>query len=135
MIIERLTVCEWTGGRRSDTEIDAPSWSDVEAAVRELNNRNLNDIYLCARDSHPETFLAIGGGAGQYIVSGAIEGEVFPTVIDPERSAEPRIRLMVGGQLGDYPGNYVIGLESALLAAKSYYDTGSFDGPIKWVNV
>jgi hypothetical protein len=43
--------------------------------------------------------------------------------------------LMVGGQTGDYPGNQVIDLQSALRAARSFYDAGGFGSDASWVNV
>jgi len=114
--------------------IENPMWEQVEAAILALNGRNLNDVYLEPDDSQPQTYLCIGGGAGQYIASGSVNGEYFPTLMNYRSPAEPKVKLIVGGQLGDYPGNYIADLESVLFAARCFFESGEFDGPINWVN-
>lgn len=134
MKIARLTICDWNDRRSIDTVIENPCWTDIEAAIRALNNRNLNDIYLHLDDS-PETWLAVGGGDGQYLVTGSINAESFPTLIDASKSEEPRIYLMVGGQLCDYPCSYVVDLDRALQATRSVVETGTFDEEIGWTYI
>jgi metal-dependent hydrolase (beta-lactamase superfamily II) len=135
MAIDRLTICDWTGRGKHDTVIDRPTWQDIEAAIGALNNRNLNDLYLQPDGSNPETYLCIGGGAGQYVVSGCVDNEYFPTLVDPQRPSEPRVALVVGGQLSAFPSHSIVDLESALLAARSFYTTGGFGGDVHWVHV
>ena len=135
MAIARLTICDWQGVNKRDTEVDDPAWSDVESAIRALNNRNLNDVYLQPDRTDSETYLCVGGGAGRYIASGAVNNAAFPTLVDPLRSREPKVILMVGGQPGDYPSNWVVDLQSALRAAKSFYDAGGFSSDVNWVSV
>lgn len=79
--------------------------------------------------------MCIGGGAGRYVVTGSIENQEFPTVVDAARAAEPSELLVVGGQSGQYPGNRVLDLASTLKAARRFYTTGRFDGGVAWVNV
>jgi hypothetical protein len=135
MAIQNLTVCDWEGPAKRDIVIDSPTWSDVEGAIRALNNRNLNDIYLRPDNSNVETFLCVGGGDGQYIVSGSINSEFCPTLVDTERPAEPKAWLIVGGQAADYPNNWIVNLEAALKAAKAFYEDGGFTRRVKWTNV
>jgi hypothetical protein len=136
MAIASMTISEWDGVIKHDTEIDCPSWPDVESAIRALNNCNLNDLYLQPFKSNADTYLCIGGGAGQYLVSGAVNvDEYFPTLVDPERLSEPRKVIVVGGQSGDYPANWIADLKTVLHAAKSFYDHGGFTADVNWVNV
>jgi hypothetical protein len=134
MKIRCLTICSWSAGGRTDTVIDTPSWSDIEAAVRALNDRNLNDIHLELAEP-PEAFLSVGGGAGRYIVSGSVEGKVFPVLIDASLPEEPRVALVVGGQLGDYPRCCVVDLDHALRAVRSVGETGEFREELGWANL
>src|SRR5690242_18335106 len=78
--IELLTACEWVGPRVERQEHRDPTWELVEDAIRSLNGRERNDLYLCLAASDPETYLCVGGGDGRYIVSGSARGETFPTV-------------------------------------------------------
>ena len=133
MKIRRLTICAWTGGNRTDTAIATPSWLDIEAAVRALNNREPNDIHM-ELEGITETFLSIGGGGGKYIVSGSVGGETFPVLIDSSLPEEPRVALLVGGQLGDYPRCCVVDIDHALRAVRSVAETGTFQEQIGWAN-
>jgi len=135
MAIGLLTICEWKGAHKDDTEIRLPLWSAVEAAIRALDNCNLNDVYLQPDETNPETYLAIGGGAGRYIATGSVNNERFPTLVDPQRPAEPKVLLVVGGQEGDYPANWIVDLPTALRAARSFYDAGGFARDVNWVDV
>jgi len=125
MKIRRLTICDWQGNRRNDTVIDNPSWTAIEAAIRAMNNANLNDVHLEIESSN-DASLTIGGGSGKYIVSGTLAGESFPTLADPT-ATDGCIALVAGGQLGDYPARYVVNLEATLEAVRSVAESGSFD--------
>jgi hypothetical protein len=64
--IGRLRICDWSNLQKRDTEIPFPKWTQVEEAIRALNNNNLNDLYLIPQVGSLETFLVVGGGAGRY---------------------------------------------------------------------
>lgn len=133
MSIGLLIVSTWSGPLNESTHVEQPSWRDVEAAIRGLNGATHNDVYLCPEPTVTESYLCVGGGDGRYIVTGATKGGKFPTLTDPTRTREPRETLVVGGQPGDYPGHYVVPLETALRAARTYFDTGAFDRDAHWV--
>jgi G:T/U-mismatch repair DNA glycosylase len=115
------------------TELDRPSWEAVDAAIRALDNASRNDLYLTPHRADPDTYLSIGGGAGRYIVTGSIKSEQFPTVIDPTKAAEPSEHVVVGGQSGQYAGNRVLDLDTALRAAQAFHATGLFQGQVTWI--
>jgi hypothetical protein len=135
MAIDLLVVCEWTEASVHKEEYREPSWELVEIAIRDLNGQSRNDLYLQAVASDRETYLAVGGGGGRYLVSGSLRGESFPTVISGSSSDSKRESLVVGGQAGDYPRNWILDLDTALRAAKSYFQSGEFGGgEAQWVN-
>jgi len=113
------------------TEVQQPQWDAVDAAIPD--NLSRNDIYLVPDKADPATYLCVGGGAGRYIVTGAIKNEEFPSVIDPSKAAEPAELLVVGGQSGHYPGNCVLDLDTALRAARAFYVSGRFEGAVTWI--
>ena len=131
--LARLTVCEWSGARRSDVVVEHPGWAAVEAAIRALNGTTHNDVYLYPTESDTDTYLCVGGGSGRYIVSGATSAGEFPTLVDLARTGEPEERIVVGGQPGDYPGHWIVDLDAALKAARAFYDAGAFTGDVQWV--
>jgi hypothetical protein len=131
MAIESLTICEWSTNSRGDEVISYPSWADVEASIRRLDNKTRNDIYLRPLDSAQDTFLGVGGGAGRYIVTGSENGCRFPTLSNPAGTDE-LVSLCVGGQLGEYRSRWVVDLNQALAAVRMFYEAGTFDCGISW---
>ena len=136
MAIELLTVCEWNGPHMDRADILYPTWDQVEDAIRCLDEHDRNDLYLRPSASNPETYLAVGGGAGRYLVTGSIENERFPTVVkDGDGDGGCEI-LVVGGQSGDYPRNWIVDLDTALAATRSFFETGEFaGGGVTWIEV
>ena len=130
--ISSLTICHWSDVSRSDEVISDPTWGDIEAAIRLLDNRSRNDIYLRPIGAAEDTYLAVGGGAGRYVVSGSEEGKRFPTLENLSGSETELVPVCVGGQLGEYCSRYVVSLSAALEAARSFYDAGSFECGVSW---
>ena len=112
----QLTVCVWSANVMASTDYFDPSWVDIEAAIEALDGEARNDLYLCPDAANPETYLAVGGGDGSYVVHGCINNERFPTVVRPDGS-EDVVELMVGGQWCDFPGRMVVDLGTAIAAA------------------
>ena len=130
-MIEQLTVNVWIGRGVTREEIARPSWDQVEAAIRALNERERNDIYLTPSACDLETYLSVGGGDGRYLVTGSINNERFPTVATGPRlgsAREATEELVSGGQMGDYPCRWILDLATALRAIRSFYDTSEFGG-------
>ncbi len=125
-------ICDWSSRDRRDLIVFKPSWTQVESAIRALNNRNLNDLYLTPREADPETFLGFGGGDGRYLVTGAIAGKSFPTFVTQPSLDDSMVPLVVGGQLSEYPARWLVTLDGALSVARSFFDAGGFDCGVSW---
>ena len=135
MPIARMMVCEWLGVRVNKHTVPTPSLEQVEAAVRRLDNHRFNDLYL-EPGQDEAIWLCVGGGAGRYLLSGAVSHQRFPTLLDPARPVEPAEPLVVGGQEGTYPGNQIHDLDTALRVVRAFWSTGRFeDSVLLWVDV
>jgi hypothetical protein len=134
-MIDQLTLCQWEGGNLRSEIVQTPTWNQVESAVRRLDNERFNDLYLQPDATNSEIYLCVGGGNGRYVLAGALSGEVFPSLVDPSRAAEPTLLLRVGGQEGDYPANAVHDLETALEAVRAFWSTGQFEdtASLRWI--
>lgn len=128
-----MTVFEWRGVTAEMIEIVAPPWEAVEEAIRRLDTKRFNDVYLVPKRAEPETYLCIGGGAGRYVVTGSVRSEQFPTVIDASKEPNAVAHLVVGGQLGAYPANWILDLETTLRAARHFHTTADFSGAVTWI--
>jgi hypothetical protein len=130
--IELLVVCEWDGPLLKETPFLHPKWEQIEAAIRSLNGHERNDLYLVPQARVRETYLAVGGGEGGFLVTGSDAGEEFPTYVNASLPAEPRKLPTVGGQEGDYPGNWIVSLIEALDAVRGFYNGGGFNACSSW---
>lgn len=61
--VRNLSASAWTGSGIELHEIESPTWAEIEAAMRALNGRTRNDVYLLPDSNTPETYVAVGGGA------------------------------------------------------------------------
>jgi len=131
----QLTTCLWSSTDCISEEVEGPTWEDVEEAIKALDGAARNDVYLAPDPEVPETFLCIGGGNGEYVVSGSIEGERFPTVVDPKGS-DDIVSLVVGGQLSEFSRRFIVDLSTALAAARAFLESGRFgEGDVVWEDV
>lgn len=80
----------------------------------------------------PVPHMGIGGGGdGKYVVYVTPDNIRFYTLINP--SARPgKCMLVAGGQLGDYECKKCVSLREALIAAKTYAETGQVDPELNW---
>ena len=134
-MIERMNVCIWSGVTHSSEDHDDPPWESVAEAIRRLNNADRNDVYLQPRRDDPETYLCIGGGNGKYVLTGSVNNETFPTLVVGGVDAEPQVCLVVGGQEGRYPANWVVDIDVALAAARSFWENAAFQPDLNWQDV
>jgi hypothetical protein len=53
-----------------------------------------------------------------------------------KRHEEENDLVMIGGQEGDYPRRWIVDLETALKAARSFHETGEFGGgQVLWEDI
>ena len=135
MPIALLTVLEWVGPDADHKEHDDPSWELVEDAIRRLNGRERNDLYLYADldAAEPGAYLCVGGGGGRYVVAGLDRGDTSPTFAPGPGDEGEREPLLVAGNVGAFPRNWIVDLDTALRAARSFYQAGGFGGgDVQW---
>jgi hypothetical protein len=78
------------------------------------------------------SYLAVGGGAGKYVVYISTVEEEFWNLLKQHSEKNGIVMLNAGGQDGDYPSRQVVDKESALRAAKTFFRTGNRDASLSW---
>jgi hypothetical protein len=136
MPVELLTVLEWLGSDARHEEHSNPSWEQVEEAIQRLNGRERNDLFLYTGldETPPGASLSVGGGDGRYVVVGMDRGASTPTfALGPDIDDGSRVELLVSGLPGYYRRHWIVDLDTALRAARSFYETGGFGGGgVQW---
>jgi hypothetical protein len=123
----------------TDTKtIASPSWGDVEREVGALDGRTQTLVMLAPAPPKgaPEGDhqMAIGGGTdGHFIVYATDDNLSFANLIDPEkRAADRKVRMLIGGQEGEYCEAQLVSRELALRAARRYLDDGRCAPDLTW---
>jgi Immunity protein Imm1 len=102
----------------------------VEQALRQLDGRQLNDLYL--RTSDDLTFLGICGGAGRYMVTLTDHHDTFARLLNPQDSSETEEDIRCGGQRTPFPRRYLVNFQAALGAAVHYLRTAQAAPELSW---
>ena len=95
---------------------------------------------LAIFESHegPGTYLAVGGGGGRYLVMFCERNDRFALAVaggaGSDQATDPAdtVRLIVGGQPGDYERRFVVDQALAVAAARRYRLTDQLDEGIRW---
>ena len=120
---------EWEGVHSNNRVVEDVPREQLEAAIRHLDGERHTQVVLQQRD---HSNLILGGGSGRFNVVVATPDDRFFVLTDPEKP-EGTEQLIAGGQLGDYPAKTIVSLESALQAARVYFDLGMPDATQDWI--
>ncbi|MEQ8969150.1 MAG: Imm1 family immunity protein [Coleofasciculus sp. C1-SOL-03] len=129
MFVSNLSIEKWVGNENQGDFIEKPNWSQIEAAIRQLNGKNQTLVTLAADD---ETYMTIGGGsAGKYVVSVTFDNLDFYNLVDLSKP-EATEKLVIGGQEGLYSAKMSVDLLRCLLAARTFSESGKLDSLLLW---
>ena len=101
----------------------------LRAAVRRLDANRVSMVCIEADD---ESCLTLGGGAGRYTGFVIRSEDEMHDLITPAGSTEPCIELCTGGQTGYFAERQLVGLATALRAARTFAETGDLEPSVAW---
>lgn len=128
MYIRGIVADRWEGILNREERSDSPTIQDVERFFERLDQKNYTLIIL-ERDA--STHMAVGGGAGQYVVYATYDNETFWNLLRSEPT-DMTVPLNVGGQEGHYPSAQVVTKDIAWRAGRSFVEAGVLDQTLKW---
>lgn len=129
MFILDLSVEKWVGNKNESEFIENPNWSQIEAAIRELDGKSSTLVTLGADE---DTYMTIGGGESRkYVVSVTFDNISFHNLVDLSKP-DATEKLVVGGQEGIYQARMCVDLLSCLLAARTFAESGKLDSLLSW---
>jgi hypothetical protein len=127
--LRTLVADQWDGLINRAEEIRQPLATDVERAVTRLDGERFDLVTLVATDDSHMTVG--GGGSDKFVVCASLDGSSFFSLLgqgDPTQS----VKLVTGGQEGEFPGDRVTDRGSALAAAKTFAEKGTLDPRFRW---
>jgi len=119
----------WDDLRCEEWSISAASIADFDSALNRLDGRR--HTLLTIVGEREDAHLAIGGGAGQYVVYVTPDNDEFWNVVS-EREDDEVVLLVAGGQEGDYPARQVVDRETARAAGHAYLRDFSREPSVSW---
>ena len=129
MFVLDLSVEKWVGNRNESDFIENPDWSQIEAAIHELDGKSKTLVTLGVDE---ETYMTVGGGeSGKYVVSVTFDNISFHNLVDLSKP-DATEKLVVGGQEGIYPAKMCVDLLRCLLAARTFAESGELDRLLVW---
>jgi hypothetical protein len=129
MYVKSLQYDNWENARGTDERIDNPSLTDIELAIRAIDGKRRQGVILVGvGDAH----LAVGGGlGGQFVVYATFDNERFFSLTSNDNRGSS-VRLLVGGQEGEYPSHMIVNLDHALAAAQAFARSGQLAPQLQW---
>jgi hypothetical protein len=121
----------WDGARQHESERTATSTADVDTAIDRLDGARRNLVVLAL----PERSLSIGGGSGGRYVAHLTVGvdDAFYSIVDPQKSADATVDLMVGGQLSSFPARQCVDKAAVTEAARYFMEhDGAMSPAVPW---
>jgi Immunity protein Imm1 len=113
-----------------DEEIDQPTWPQIEAEIRALDNSRHTPVTI-AYDVEHWMGLGAGGGGGRYFVT-THEGDGADYIAVTPEAPSTVLVLVVGGQDTGYTMRETVDLEAALRAAAAYAADGTRNTTLTW---
>lgn len=131
MEVKWLERDEWDGVRDARRTIEDPTLAGIEAAIQALDQKRHTLIRLILADG---AYMAIGGGRGDYVVYVTSRDQRSVT-LNTERftfRSDPPVRIVVGGQEGEYESRYVATLGEVISAALGFAFVGGLESRHSW---
>ncbi len=125
-----LVIDEYHRNINRKIEIKDPNWSEIESAVKGLDNQGRSSIAIA--NGH-EDVLAIGGGPPLYHVSLTTGRQSF--VLTNGSNDCQLVELTIGGVETPLPASYLVSQDTALLAAQRFWSGTLNVASEEWLEV
>jgi hypothetical protein len=119
----------WEGVHANNQSLSGATWTEVEDALRALDGRKHTQVVVRLEDG---SSAIVGGGDGRYNVCLETADDRYLTLRNDDAPEDAVEELIAGGQKGDYPARIVVGLEPAVQAVRTFYESGEADAGLDW---
>ncbi len=104
-------------------------WDVIAELIRSLDGRDRTHVSL----GDPEAHLVCGGSATDGLVLYVgLDGEIHQLVSGTSGRPEETVELVAAGQPGEYAARFVVELEPALEAARTFVEDSALEPSLEW---
>jgi hypothetical protein len=118
----------WRGVLNDEWHVDDPSWDGVSQAIQRLDAKTFTIVTI---QGPGEQHLAVGGGAGRYVVYATFDNCDFWNLLTGT-SDDGTVLLNAGGQEGDYPACQIVDLDQTQKAARAFFVGLQLEPSLRW---
>ena len=127
MSIKKMEYDNWINSLSNDTEIENPTWEQVEKAIKSLD-ADQHTMVILTSDTQS---LIIGGGQGQYIIT-VLFGDDNHVSARRKSPIVGDIELNIGGQTGFYSKRLVLDFALAIHVVMIFWQKEILDPNLEW---
>lgn len=129
MFVTALYADKWNGTFDEGVEHPYPDDRLIRAFLKELDGRRKTLVML--RNDDNANLVVGGGDGGRYIVYATFDNHSFQ-ILSRDANSSLTVSLNAGGQVGEYPERWVVGIEDAMQAASCFAENGILDPSLLW---
>lgn len=127
MSIKKMEYDNWINSLSNDTEIENPTWEQIEKAIKSLDADQHTMVILTSNTQS----LIIGGGQGQYIIT-VLFGDDNHVSARRKSPIDGDIELNIGGQTGFYSKRLVLDFALAIHVVMIFWQKEILDPNLEW---
>jgi len=127
MSIKKMEYDNWINSLSNDTEIENPTWEQIEKAIKSLD-ADQHTMVILTSDTQS---LIIGGGQGQYIIT-VLFGDDNHVSARRKSPIDGDIELNIGGQTVFYSKRLVLDFALAIHVVMIFWQKEILDPNLEW---
>ena len=127
MSIKKMEYDNWINSLSNDTEIENPTWEQIEKAIKSLD-ADQHTMVILTSDTQS---LIIGGGQGQYIIT-VLFGDDNHVSARRKSPIDGDIELNIGGQTGFYSKRLVLDFALTIHVVMIFWQKEILDPNLEW---
>lgn len=132
MYVNKAIYDEWENNADIGGMIEGISWDIAEKLIKSLDGSKYTQVILS--NELDDEFICIGGGNyGLYNVFITLDdNESFYDLFNLNGRHDNVLKLVTGGQLGDFEEDICVTIDKVLLAAKTFCMAGRVEETLPW---
>jgi hypothetical protein len=127
LIVEDVSIDDPMGANR---QVRNPTWEQIENAIESLDGKDRSTVIIGPLEPE-QVFMVIGGGESGRLVCNVFDNGREYAVTDPAKPSDKVVEVLLG-QTTVRSFNEIVDLDSPLLAARTYAETGMRDERLTW---
>jgi hypothetical protein len=129
VFVTALYADDWKDASDDGNEYFNPDEGVIKTALESLDGKRRTLVML--RKDDDANLVVSGGESGKYVVYGTFDNQSFQ-ILARNVDSDLIVAVNAGGQVGEYPERWVVGIDDAIQAALGFALSGVLDPSLMW---